>query len=49
MELYQMKPSHPNDVKPGLNKILVATVHYGYQHMIMEKDVPSITGTSYRY
>ncbi|MBA2681486.1 MAG: CocE/NonD family hydrolase, partial [Ktedonobacteraceae bacterium] len=35
-----LKPTHPNDVQPGLNKIVVATVHYGHQEMIMEKDVP---------
>ena len=35
-----LKPTHPNDVQPGVNKIVVATVHYGHQEMIMEKDVP---------
>ncbi len=35
-----LKPTHPNDIQPGLNKIVVATVHYGHQEMIMEKDVP---------
>lgn len=35
-----LKPTHPNDTKPGLNEIVVRTVHYGNQKMIMEKDVP---------
>lgn len=35
-----LKPTHPNDTKPGLNKIVVTTAHYGNQEMIMEKDVP---------
>lgn len=40
MESAQMKTTHPSEVKPGENKILVATVHYGFQNMIMVKDVP---------
>lgn len=35
-----LKATHPNDTKPGLNKIVVTTAHYGNQEMIMEKDVP---------
>ena len=35
-----LKPTDLNDVQPGLNKIVVDTVHYGHQEMIMEKDVP---------
>jgi uncharacterized protein len=37
-----LKPTHPNDIQPGLNRIVVATVHYGRQEMIMEMDVPVI-------
>ena len=37
---FQMKPTHPSEVMSGLNKIVVPTVHYGFQSMIMEKDVP---------
>ena len=36
----ELKPTDPNDTKPGLNEIVVKTVHYGHQKMIMEKDVP---------
>jgi uncharacterized protein len=32
-------PSHPNEAKPGRNDIVVATMHYGHQRMIFEKDV----------
>jgi predicted acyl esterase len=32
-------PSHPNDAKPGRNDIVVKTMHYGHQPMILEKDV----------
>ncbi|MED1903643.1 CocE/NonD family hydrolase [Bacillus thuringiensis] len=35
-----LKPIHPDDTKSGLNKIVMTTVHYGNQEMIMEKDVP---------
>lgn len=35
-----LKPTHPNDTKLGLNKIVMTTAHYGNQEMIMEKDVP---------
>ncbi|KON68875.1 acyl esterase [Peribacillus butanolivorans] len=35
-----LKPTDIDDIKPGLNKIVVRTVHYGDQEMIMEKDVP---------
>ncbi|MBP2000026.1 putative acyl esterase [Paenibacillus shirakamiensis] len=35
-----LKPTHPNDTKPGLNKIVMTTAHYGNQEVIMEKDVP---------
>ena len=34
------KPTHPDDTKPGLNNIVVKTVHYDLQKMIMEKDIP---------
>ncbi len=33
------KPSHPNDCKPGVNDVAVATMHYGLKRMIFEKDV----------
>ena len=36
----EMKPTEPNEVKSGLNKIVVKTVQYGLKKMIMEKDVP---------
>lgn len=36
----ELKATHPDETKPGLNKIIVATMHYGNQKMIMEKDVP---------
>jgi predicted acyl esterase len=35
-----LKPTVLDDIKSGLNKIVVGTVHYGNQEMIMEKDVP---------
>ncbi|KGE18857.1 CocE/NonD family hydrolase [Paenibacillus wynnii] len=35
-----LKPTHPNDTKPGLNKIVMTTAQYGNQEVIMEKDVP---------
>jgi predicted acyl esterase len=35
-----LKPTHPNETKPGLNRIVMSTVLYGHQKMIMEKDVP---------
>jgi uncharacterized protein len=35
-----LKPTHPNDTKPGLNRIVMSTVHYGHQEMIFEKDFP---------
>lgn len=34
-----LKPSHPDDAKPGLNDIVVQTMHYGLKPMIFEKDV----------
>jgi predicted acyl esterase len=36
----ELKPTHPSETKPGWNEIVVKTVHYGLQKMIMEKDVP---------
>ncbi|MFB7121578.1 CocE/NonD family hydrolase [Bacillus tropicus] len=36
----ELEPMNPKDVQPGLNKIVVGTVHYGNQEMIMEKGVP---------
>ncbi|WP_419962265.1 CocE/NonD family hydrolase [Psychrobacillus sp. BM2] len=35
-----LKPTHPSETKPGLNKIVMTTTHYGNQEIIMEKDVP---------
>jgi putative CocE/NonD family hydrolase len=35
-----LKPTHPEDTITGVNKIVMTTVHYGNQEMIMEKDVP---------
>lgn len=35
-----LKPTHPNDTKSGLNKIVMGTVQYSNQEMIFEKDVP---------
>lgn len=35
-----LKPTDFYDIKPGLNNIVVGTVHYGNQEMILEKDVP---------
>lgn len=35
-----LKPTDVNDIQQGLNEIIVGTVHYGNQEMIMEKDVP---------
>lgn len=35
-----LKPTHPNETVTGLNKIVMTTIHYGNQEMIMEKDVP---------
>ena len=40
MEHTGMKPTDPDEVKSGLNQIVIKTVHYGLQSMIMEKDVP---------
>ncbi|ANE45260.1 acyl esterase [Paenibacillus swuensis] len=34
--------TNSEDVQPGLNNIVIDTVHYGYQEMIMEKDVPVV-------
>lgn len=36
----ELKPSNPAETKPGLNQIVVKTVHYGLQTMLMQKDVP---------
>jgi predicted acyl esterase len=33
-------PTQPGDTKPGLNKIVIKTMHYGLQGMIMEREVP---------
>jgi predicted acyl esterase len=33
------KPTHPSETRPGYNRILVRTVQYGLQPMILEKDV----------
>lgn len=38
----ELKASSPADVKPGYNEILVKTVDFGHQKMIMEKDVPVV-------
>ncbi|MEC0111202.1 CocE/NonD family hydrolase [Paenibacillus taichungensis] len=35
-----LKPTHPSETKPGLNKIVMTTAHFGNQEVIMEKDVP---------
>lgn len=35
-----LKPTDFNEPKSGLNKIVVNTIHYGYQEMILEKDIP---------
>ncbi|MFC1860891.1 CocE/NonD family hydrolase [Chloroflexota bacterium] len=40
MQTNSPTPTSPNETKPGLNKIVVKTVHYGLKEMIMEKDVP---------
>jgi predicted acyl esterase len=32
--------NHPDQAKPGRNDIVVATMHYGHQRMVFEKDVP---------
>ena len=31
--------SHPAEARPGLNRLLVKTAHFGLQRMLMEKDV----------
>ncbi len=36
----QLKPTDPGETMPGRNEIVVETVQYGPQPMIMEKDVP---------
>lgn len=36
----KVKLTHPDETKPGRNEIMVKTVHYGLQKMIMDKDVP---------
>jgi len=36
----EIKINHPKETKVGLNEILIKTVHYGIQKMIMEKDIP---------
>ncbi|MDO8595601.1 MAG: hypothetical protein Q7R45_03155, partial [Sulfuricaulis sp.] len=33
-------PSKLEDVKPGWNELVVKTVQFGLQKMVMEKDVP---------
>ncbi len=35
----ESKPTELGDLRPGRNEILVKTVHYGLQRMLMEKDV----------
>ena len=35
-----LKPTHPSETKSGLNEIVVKSVQYGLQPMILEKDVP---------
>jgi uncharacterized protein len=35
----ELRPTALSDVRPGLNEIVVKTVHYGLQRMLMEKDV----------
>ncbi|OTO72789.1 MULTISPECIES: CocE/NonD family hydrolase [unclassified Enterococcus] len=35
-----LEATHPNETKPGLNEIVMGTIHYGHQPMIFEKDVP---------
>lgn len=35
-----LKPTDFYSVKSGFNKIVVKTIHYGYQEMILEKDIP---------
>jgi uncharacterized protein len=37
--LSEWKPWHPGDTRPGWNEIVVRTMHFGLQKMIMEKDV----------
>ena len=36
----ELTPTHFADAKPGKQTIVINTVHFGYQQMIMEKDVP---------
>ncbi|MFC1861100.1 CocE/NonD family hydrolase [Chloroflexota bacterium] len=36
----ELKPTHPDETKPGLNEIVIKTRHYDLQKMLMEKDVP---------
>lgn len=40
MDPPETKPTLPAETVTGLNKIVVRTVHYGLQKMLMEKDVP---------
>lgn len=35
-----LEATHPEEIKPGLNEIVMGTIHYGHQPMIFEKDVP---------
>ena len=35
----EWKPTHPDDTRPGVNEIVVKTMHFGLQKMLMEKDV----------
>ena len=37
---YKLKATPFNEPKPGMNKIVITTIHYGNQEMILEKDVP---------
>jgi putative CocE/NonD family hydrolase len=39
MNAPELKPTSLSDIKSGLNDIVVKTVHYGLQRMLMEKDV----------
>src|SRR3990172_8626612 len=34
-----LKPNALSDIRPGVNQIVVKTVHYGLQRMLLEKDV----------
>jgi len=40
MNTEPVKPTHPSEVKSGFNEVVVRSIQYGMQPMIMEKDVP---------